>query len=104
MAQSSEPPVHRLADRLAAYLIYLALIGAMTTYIVTRDLTSTISVVVVAGACDIVACTPLAALAAIARIALNGAFVKDSEHSEQLSMLDAIAFNKTGAARRRRRH
>jgi len=48
-AQASEPPVQRLADWLAACLVYLALGGAALTFLVTRDLTATISVVVVAG-------------------------------------------------------
>lgn len=63
-AQSSQAPVQRLADRFAAYLVYLALAGAAVTFAVTRDWTSTISVVVVAGACGIAAGTPLAVLAA----------------------------------------
>ena len=61
-AQESEPPVQRLADRLAAWLVYLAIGGAALTFLLTHDLTATISVVVVAG-------TPLAVLAAIARTA-----------------------------------
>ncbi|MDR0366721.1 MAG: cadmium-translocating P-type ATPase [Bifidobacteriaceae bacterium] len=96
LAQSSQPPVQRLADRLAAWLIYLALAGAAITYLITRDLTSTIAVVVVAGACGIVAGTPLAALAAIARIARTGAFVKDGAHLEALSAVDTVVFDKTG--------
>jgi heavy metal translocating P-type ATPase len=95
-AQSSEPPVQRLADRLAAWLVYLALAGAAATYLITRDLTATIAVVVVAGACGIAAGTPLAALAAIARIARTGAFVKDGAHLEALSTVDTVAFDKTG--------
>lgn len=95
-AQSSEPPVQRLADRLAAWLVYLALIGAAVTYLVTRDLTATISVVVVAGACGIAAGTPLAVLAAIARIARSGAFVKDGAHLEALWTVDTVVFDKTG--------
>jgi len=95
-AQASEPPVQRLADRLAAWLIYLAIIGAAITYLVTRDLTSTIAVVVVAGACGIAAGTPLAALAAIARIARTGAFVKHGAHLEALSEVDTVVFDKTG--------
>ncbi len=94
--QSSEPPVQRLADRLAAWLIYLALVGAAITYLVTRDLTATIAVVVVAGACGVAAGTPLAVLAAIARIARTGAFVKDGAHLEALSAVDTIVFDKTG--------
>ncbi len=95
-AQSTEPPAQRLADRLAARLVYLALIGAAITYLVTRDLTATISVVVVAGACGVAAGTPLAVLAAIARIARSGAFVKDGAHLEALSSVDTVAFDKTG--------
>lgn len=95
-AQSSEPPVQRLADRLAAWLIYLAIIGAAITYLITRDLTSTIAVVVVAGACGIAAGTPLAVLAAIARIARTGAFVKHGAHLEALSEVDTVVFDKTG--------
>lgn len=67
-AQSSEPPVQRLANRLAVWLVYLALAGAALTFLVTRDLPATISVVVVAGAYGIAAGTPLAVLASIARI------------------------------------
>ncbi len=95
-AQESEPPVQRLADRLASWLIYLALIGAVITLVVTRDVTATISVVVVAGACGIVAGTPLAVLAAIARIARSGAFVTDGAHLEALSTVDTVVFDKTG--------
>ncbi|MCC6856528.1 MAG: cadmium-translocating P-type ATPase [Microbacteriaceae bacterium] len=95
-AQSSEPPVQRLADRLAAWLVYLALGGAVITFLITRDLTATISVVVVAGACGIAAGTPLAVLAAIARIARSGAFVKDGAHLEALSAVDTVVFDKTG--------
>ncbi|MFD4365858.1 heavy metal translocating P-type ATPase [Rhodococcus sp. NPDC058521] len=95
-AQASEPPAQRLADRLAAWLVYLALVGAAVTYVVTHDLTATIAVVVVAGACGIAAGTPLAVLAAIARIARNGAFVKDGAHLEALSVVDTVVFDKTG--------
>lgn len=95
-AQDSEPPVQRLADRLAAWLVYLALAGAVVTYLVTRDITATISVIIVAGACGVAAGTPLAVLAAIARIARSGAFVKDGAHLEALSTVDTVAFDKTG--------
>lgn len=95
-AQESEPPVQRLADRLASWLVYLALGGAIITYLVTRDITSAIAVVVVAGACGVVAGTPLAVLAAIARIARSGAFVKDGAHLEALSTVDTVVFDKTG--------
>lgn len=99
-AQESEPPVQRLADRLASWLIHLALGGAIVTYLITQDITATIAVVVVAGACGVVAGTPLAVLAAIARIARAGAFIKDGAHVEALSTVDTVVFDKTGTLTR----
>lgn len=52
--------------------------------------------VVVVGACGIAAGTPLAVLAAIARTARSGAFVKDGAHLEMLSSVDTVVFDKTG--------
>lgn len=95
-AQQSRAPIQRLADRVAGWLVYLALGGAAVTYLVTRDLTATISVVIVAGACGVAAGTPLAVLAAIARSARSGAFVKDGAHLEALSTVDTVVFDKTG--------
>ncbi len=95
-AQESQAPVQRLADRVAGWLVYVALAGAAVTYLLTRDLTATISVVIVAGACGVAAGTPLAVLAAIARTARAGAFIKDGTHLEQLSGIDTVVFDKTG--------
>ena len=95
-AQSSRAPVQRLADRLAARIVYLALAAALITFLTTRDVRATISVIIVAGACGVAAGTPLAILAAIARAARCGAFVKDGTHLEQLSAVDTVVLDKTG--------
>ena len=95
-AQLSRAPVQRLADRLAARIVYLALAAALITFLTTRDVRATISVIIVAGACGVAAGTPLAVLAAIARAARCGAFVKDGTHLEQLSAVDTVVLDKTG--------
>ena len=95
-AQSSRAPVQRLADRLAARIVYLALAAALATFLATRDVRATISVIIVAGACGVAAGTPLAVLAAIARAARCGAFVKDGTHLERLSTVDTVVLDKTG--------
>ena len=95
-AQSSRAPVQRLADRLAARIVYFALAAALVTFLATRDVRATISVIIVAGACGVAAGTPLAVLAAIARAAHCGAFVKDGTHLEQLSAVDTVVVDKTG--------
>ena len=95
-AQSSRAPVQRLADKLAARIVYLALAASLVTFLATRDVRATISVIIVAGACGVAAGTPLAVLAAIARAARCGAFVKDGTHLEQLSAVDTVVVDKTG--------
>ena len=95
-AQSSRAPVQRLADKLAARIVYLALAASLVTFLATRDVRATISVIIVAGACGVAAGTPLAVLAAIARAARCGAFVKDGTHLEQLSAVDTVVMDKTG--------
>jgi P-type Cu+ transporter len=95
-AEKARAPVQRLADRMAAYLVYFALGAAALTYLITRDMRSTISVVIVAGACGIAAGTPLAILGAIGRAARLGAIIKGGLYLEILGRVDTIVLDKTG--------
>lgn len=95
-AERSRAPVQRLADRLSGYLVYFALGAALLTYLITRDTRSTISVVIVAGACGIAAGTPLAILGAIGRAARGGAIIKGGLFLEQLGQVDMVVLDKTG--------
>jgi heavy metal translocating P-type ATPase len=95
-AERSRAPVQRLADRLAGYLVYFALGAAVLTYLLTRDSRSTISVIIVAGACGIAAGTPLAILGGIGRAARAGAIVKGGLFLEQLGKVDTVVLDKTG--------
>jgi len=95
-AERSRAPVQRLADRLAGYLVYFALGAALLTYLLTQDIRSTISVIIVAGACGIAAGTPLAILGAIGRAARTGAIIKGGLFLEQLGQVDTVVLDKTG--------
>jgi Cd2+/Zn2+-exporting ATPase/Cu+-exporting ATPase len=95
-AEKSRAPVQKLADRLAGWLVYVALACAIATFLITRDARSTISVVIVAGACGIAAGTPLAILGAIGRAARNGSIVKGGLPLEILAGVDVVVFDKTG--------
>src|SRR6266481_2537913 len=95
-AERSRAPVQQLADRLAGYLVYFALAAAVITFIVTRDARSTISVIIVAGACGIAAGTPLAILGGIGRAARLGAIIKGGLYLELLGKVTTIVLDKTG--------
>ncbi len=95
-AERSRAPMQRIADRLAGYLVYFALIAAALTFVVTRDIRSTISVVIVAGACGVAAGTPLAILGGIGRAARMGAIVKGGLFLETLGRVDTVVLDKTG--------
>jgi Cd2+/Zn2+-exporting ATPase/Cu+-exporting ATPase len=64
--------------------------------LITRDIVSTISVIIVAGACGIAAGTPLAILGGIGRCARLGAIVKGGIHLETLGHVDTVVLDKTG--------
>jgi len=64
--------------------------------LITRDMRSTISVVIVAGACGIAAGTPLAILGGIGRAARLGAIIKGGLYLESLGRVDTIVLDKTG--------
>jgi Cd2+/Zn2+-exporting ATPase/Cu+-exporting ATPase len=95
-AERSRAPVQRTADRYAGYLVYFALACAVVTFAISRDARSTISVIIVAGACGIAAGTPLAVLGAIGQAARMGAIIKGGRYLEALWTVDTVAFDKTG--------
>ena len=105
-AEKWKAPVQRVADRLAAGLVYFALAAAVLTYLVARNLTATIAVVIVAGACGVAAGTPLAILAGIGSAARRGIVVKGGllllragyiwKNMEKLAGIDTIVLDKTG--------
>ncbi len=95
-AEKSRAPIQGIADRLAGYLVYFALGAAALTFLITHNMRSTISVVIVAGACGIAAGTPLAILGAIGRSAQLGSIIKGGLYLESLATIDTILLDKTG--------
>lgn len=95
-AEQTRAPAQKLADKLAGYLVYVALGAAVITWLLTRDMRDTISVIIVAGACGIAAGTPLAILGGIGRAARQGSIIKGGIHLETLGHVDTVVLDKTG--------
>lgn len=95
-AERSRAPITKTADQLSGFIVIFAMAFAGFTQLMWHDVTQSISVLVVAGACGVAAGVPLAILGAIGRAARLGAIVKGGIHMEMLSRINTVVIDKTG--------
>lgn len=95
-AENKKAPIQRTSDRLATWLVEFAIGFSVLTFFLTRNLTSTLSVIVVAGACGVAAGTPLAIVAIMGKAAKKGAIIKGGVYVEEMSRIDTVVIDKTG--------
>jgi len=95
-AESRKAPIQKLSDKLATWLVEFTILFAVVTFVVTRNLISTISVIVVAGACGVAAGTPLAIVAVMGGLAKKGVIVKGGVYVQEMSKVDTVVIDKTG--------
>src|SRR5438876_476476 len=95
-AEGRKAPIQRISDKLAAWLVEFTIVFAVITFVVTRNLISTISVIVVAGACGVAAGTPLAIVAVMGGLAKKGVIVKGGLYVQEMSKVDTVVIHKTG--------
>jgi len=95
-AQSTKAPLVRLADRYAVWFTPATLLVCLTTYVLTRDTTRVLAVLVVATPCPLILATPIAIIAGISRAARRQVIVRHGGALEALSRVDTAIFDKTG--------
>jgi heavy metal translocating P-type ATPase len=95
-AQASKAPLQRLADRYAVWFTPLTLAVCIVTYLLTRDATRVLAVLVVATPCPLIIATPVAIIGGINRAARSGIIVRHGGALEQLADATAAVFDKTG--------
>ncbi|MDQ6863117.1 MAG: cation-translocating P-type ATPase [Thermoproteota archaeon] len=95
-AEASKAPIQKLSDKLATRLIQFAIGLSVLTFIVTHNVVSTLSVIVVAGACGLAVGTPIALLATNGKLSRRGIIVKGGLQIENLNSAGTIVFDKTG--------
>src|SRR5215472_4049579 len=96
-AEVSKAPIQKLSDKLATRLIQFAIGLSVLTFIVTHNIVSTLSVIVVAGACGLAVGTPIALLATNGKLSRRGVIVKGGLQIENLNSAGTIVFDKTGS-------
>lgn len=95
-AERSKAPIQKVADRFATYFVPLVLAVAFLTFIVTKNIISSIAVVVVACPCAVALATPLAVVASVGKAAKRGIIIKGGIYLEELGRIDTVIMDKTG--------
>lgn len=95
-SESSKAPIQKLSDKMATRLVQFAIGLSILTFIVTQNLVSTLSVIVVAGACGLAVGTPIALLASNSKLAKKGIIVKGGIQIENVRNSGTVIFDKTG--------
>jgi len=88
--------MQRIADRVASYLVPVALFIALVAWAVTGDFVRCVTVMVVFCPCALVLATPTAIMAAIGQATKHGVIIKSGEALERMGKVNVIAFDKTG--------
>lgn len=86
----------RLANRWALWFVPLALVLALSSWIITGDVRNAVSVIVAATPCPLILAVPIAIIAGLGRSAASGAIIKGGAALEALSRAKAIMLDKTG--------
>ena len=95
-AENKQAPMQRIADRVASWLVPVALLIAILAYVFTRNIVTAVTVLVVFCPCALVLATPTAIMAAIGQATKHGVIIKSGEALEKMGRVDTIAFDKTG--------
>lgn len=95
-AQAEKAPIQRLADRYAIFFTPITLLLAAIGFLITRETTTILSVLVVATPCPLILATPLAVMCGINKAAKEGIIVKGGGAIEQIASVKAMLFDKTG--------
>ena len=95
-AEHKQAPMQRIADRVASWLVPVALLIAILSYVFTGNIVTAVTVLVVFCPCALVLATPTAIMAAIGQATKHGVIIKSGEALEKMGKVDTIAFDKTG--------
>ncbi len=95
-AETHRADVQRLADRVAGWYLPVVVVLAALTFLISRNLSAVVAVLVVACACSFALATPMAILASVGAAARRGLLIKGGRYLEALARADAVLIDKTG--------
>ncbi len=95
-AENKQAPMQRIADKVASWLVPVALLIAILAYAFSGNIVTAVTILVVFCPCALVLATPTAIMAAIGQATKHGVIIKSGEALEKMGRVDTIAFDKTG--------
>ena len=95
-ADAGKARIVGLADRLATWIVVVALTAAALTWLITGEIIRAVTILVVFCPCALVLATPTAIMAAIGNATRHGFLVREGDALERLAAVRKIAFDKTG--------
>jgi heavy metal translocating P-type ATPase len=95
-ADAGKAKIVGLADRWATWIVVIALIASVLTYIVTHEIIRSVTILVVFCPCAMVLATPTAIMAAIGNATKHGFLIREGDALERLAKVTKITFDKTG--------
>jgi heavy metal translocating P-type ATPase len=95
-AQGSKAPLQRLADKAAVWFTPVTLLICAVTWLLTRDSSRVLSVLMVATPCPLILATPIAIIGGINRCARRQVIIRTGGGLEALAQVTTAVFDKTG--------
>ncbi|HXE65192.1 MAG TPA: heavy metal translocating P-type ATPase [Bryobacteraceae bacterium] len=94
--EANRPQMRRLGDKLAAWYTPVAVITALTAWLLSRDSLRFLAVTVIATPCPLLLAIPVAIVAAVSLSARHGIIVSNPAALEQIALCRTLIFDKTG--------
>ncbi len=99
-ADAGKAKIVRIADRWATWIVVIALVSAIGTWLVTGEAIRAVTILVVFCPCALVLATPTAIMAAIGNVTNFGILVREGDALERLARVRSVTFDKTGTLTR----
>ncbi len=95
-ADASKAKIVGIADRWATWIVVIALLSAIGTWLITGEIIRSVTILVVFCPCALVLATPTAIMAGIGNATKYGILIREGDALERLSKVTVLAFDKTG--------
>lgn len=95
-SEKKKAKIVTVADKWATVLVFAALAAGILTFVFTKDIVRTVTVLIVFCPCSLVLATPTAIMAAIGNATKHGVLIKSGQALEILARVNSFAFDKTG--------